>query len=101
MIVTQSMPSESVGFSDHAEVARRCPLVKTLPPVTPTPSRNRPNRFRAARCPSIVHGSREASIFDISLAAPRYCGVAIARGIKEFRWSGTHNESMRLTRAVR
>jgi hypothetical protein len=28
-----------------------------------------------------------------SVAIP-YCGVAIARGIKEFRWSGTHNESM-------
>jgi hypothetical protein len=27
--------------------------------------------------------------------------VAIARGIKEFRWSGTHSESMRLATAVR
>jgi len=57
--------------------------------------------LRAARCPSIVHGSREASIFGISFAAPRYCGVAIARGIKEFRWSGTHNESTLLATAVR
>jgi hypothetical protein len=42
-----------------------------------------------------------ASTFGISLAAPRYCGVAIARGSKKFRWWSTQNESTRLATAVR
>jgi hypothetical protein len=51
-----------------------------------TPSRSRRTRLRAARCPSIVHGSRTASTLGTSLtAAPKYSVVAIERGRNAFR----------------
>jgi hypothetical protein len=46
--------------------------------------------------PGIGTGLRGA----YTVPAPKYRGVATERGVKEFRWSGAHNESMPLATAV-
>ena len=67
--------------------------------VTLTPRRRRASRLRAAKCPSMVHGSMLASALGESRAAPQYFGAQIDRGNNALRWSGTQKESTRLATA--